>query len=420
MLSFKSFLIEEKDLSEIQKDLMDLGYNNIEKVSNKRLAIRIGGDRSSTLENIAQSLDGEYSPQSSASSAGIVKLEGGFSIIAKPVNTQGSGAGAEITKLVETAQCIYCAAKWNTGEYSLSDLKLAESSVDVDGDLEKVYNELPDDWVKSCINTADILYSKFKGKKYTFHRGSDWVEKLENHFKTLNRQSGGEFSNINKWSPADIYMVSTVGERIDFTKTRNLLELNNLLHEMIQSKDIIGISLKKVGDSPKFTYVNTEDTPKYSYESYTLGKKGFFSSKDVYINFEGGTIQYRTFPTWQGEIKGQTANQGKVSGGPTRAIIKRITRTELTEHGRRNKVNMDSTIDRFYEYYSFLERSPMPKDEFIKRVKQKDKSWYVSKFLGVELIYRIVKSKKQDYILSSIIGYAASQSEMSAPFVKVS
>jgi hypothetical protein len=420
MLSFRSFLIEEKDLSEIQKDLMDLGYNNIEKVSNKRLTIRIGGDRSSTLENIAQSLDGEYNPQSSASSAGIVKLDGGFSIIAKPVNTQGSGAGAEITTLVETAQCIYCAAKWNTGEYSLSDLKLAESSVDVDGDLEKVYNDLPDDWVKSCINTADILYSNFKGKKYTFHRGSDWIEKLENHFKTLNRQSGGEFSNINKWSPADIYMVSTTGERVDFTKTRNLLELNNLLHEMIQSKDIIGISLKKVGDSPKFTYVNTEDMPKYSYESYTLGKRGFFSSKDVYINFEGGTIQYRTFPTWQGEIKGQTANQGKVSGGPTRAIIKRITRTELTEHGRRNKVDMDSTIDRFYEYYSFLERSPIPKDEFIKRVKRKDKSWYVSKFLGVELIYRIVKSKKQDYILSSLIGYAASQSEMSAPFVKVS
>ena len=420
MLTFKSFLLEERDLSEIQQDLASLGYENVQKVSGKRLSVRIGGDRSSTLENIAQSLDGEYDPESSASSAGIVKLEGGFSIIAKPINTQGSGAGADITKLVETAQCVYCAAKWNNGEYSLSDLKLAESSVDVDGDLEKVYNELPEDWVKSCINTADILYTNFKGKRYTFHRGSDWIEKLENHFKILNRQSGGEFSNLNKWSPADIYMVSAIGERVDVTKTRNLLELNNLLHEMMQSKDIIGVSLKKVGSSPKFSYVNTEEMPKYSYESFTLGKRGFFSSKDVYINFEGGTIQYRTFPTWQGEIKGQTANQGKVSGGPTRAIMKRITRTELTKHGRRNKVDVDSTIDRFYEYYSFLERSPIPKKDFVKRVKEKEKSWYVSKFLGVELIYRIVKSKKQDYILSSLVGYAASQSELSAPFVKVS
>lgn len=420
MLTFKSFLLEEKDLSEIQQDLASLGYNNIEKSSGKRLIIRIGGDRSSALQNIAQSLDGDYDPEFSGSSAGIVKLEGGFSVISKPLNTQGSGAGSSITKLVETAQCIYCAARWNSEKYSLSDLKLAESLVDVDGDLEKVYNELPEDWIKSCINTADILYTKFKGKKYTFHRGSDWIDKLDNHFKTLNRQSGGEFSNLNKWSPADIYMVSTVGERVDVTKTRNLLELNNLLHEMIKSKDIIGVSLKKVGDSPKFSYMNTEEMPKYSYDSFTLGKRGFFSSKDVYINFEGGNIQYRTFPTWQGEIKGKTANQGKVSGGPTRAIIKRITRTDLTEHGRRNKVDVNSTIDKFYEYYSFLERSPIPKKDFVKKVKEKDKSWYVSKFLGVELIYVIVKSKKQDYILSSIIGYAASQSELSAPFVKVS
>jgi len=81
---------------------------------------------------------------------------------------------------------------------------------------------------------------------------------------------------------------------------------------------------------------------------------------------------------------------------------------------------MSSTINNFYKYYSFLESSPLPKKEFIKQVEQKDESWYVSKFLGTELIYAIVKSNKQDYIMSSLIGYAASQSELSAPFVKVS
>ena len=417
MKTFKTFLYEEKNLEQIQQDLVSLGYENIEKTSGRRLAIRISGDRVVALQNIAQSMSGQYNPRSSASSAGIVSLEGGFSVIAKPVDTRGSGAGAGITELVETAQCVYCAAKWQSGNYSVADLKRAAGSVDVDGDLEKVYNELPEDWVESCIATAEVLYKNFVGKSYTFHRGSKWVSTLENHFKKLNRQDGGEFSNVNKWSPADIYMVSSMGEKVDITKTRNLLELNNLLNEMIASKEIIGVSLKKVGGKPSFQYVNTEEMPKYTYESFTLGKRGFFQSKDVYINFDGGSIQYRTFPTWQGEIKGKTANQGKVSGGPTQKIIKRIARANLTDPRR---VNMSSTINNFYKYYSFLESSPLPKKEFIKQVEQKDESWYVSKFLGTELIYAIVKSNKQDYIMSSLIGYAASQSELSAPFVKVS
>ena len=417
MQSFSHFLLEQRDLGEIEQDLQSLGYNNIQKMSGKRLAIRIDGDRVSALENIAQSLDGEYESRSPASSSGIVKLEGGFSVIAKPVNTRGSGAGAGITKMVETAQCVYCAAKWSSGHYSVMDLKRASSSVNVDGDLETVYNELPEDWVQSCIQSAEILYKEFRGKSYTFHRGSDWVNKLENHFKQLNRAGGSEFKNLNKWSPADIYMVSSVGEKVDVTKTRNLIELNNLLQEMIRSKDIVGVSLKKVGKSAKLSYLNTEEMTEYGYESYTLGKRGFFSSKDIYITFNDGTIQYRTFPTWQGEIKGKTANQGKVSGGPTRAIIKRITRFDLTEQKR---VDRNRTMKKFYEYYSFLEPSPLPKNKFIEKVETMDDNWYVSKFLGTELVYVLVKSNKKDYIISSLIGYAASQSELSAPFVKVS
>ena len=39
---------------------------------------------------------------------------------------------------------------------------------------------------------------------------------------------------------------------------------------------------------------------------------------DTYIFFDGGEIQFRTFSEnkgWQGEIKGETASGGKVSGG---------------------------------------------------------------------------------------------------------
>ena len=49
----------------------------------------------------------------------------------------------------------------------------------------------------------------YKGKgSFTFHRGSKLVDAVEKTFTTINRQEGA-FGNLNKWSPADIYMVGS-------------------------------------------------------------------------------------------------------------------------------------------------------------------------------------------------------------------
>ena len=173
--------------------------------------------------------------------------------------TSGQGAGSEITELTESAQALYAAAKWNrTRDYSDEDLKRASTYVDVSEDIKKILKDLPSLWRNSCILGAERLSQEFGGKKYTFHRQSTWVKKLEDHFKVLNRKSGKYFSNINKWSPADIWLVSDAGKRIDLLQTTSLVELNTKLKEALKSKDIIGVSLKQLVDKVKLSYVNYE------------------------------------------------------------------------------------------------------------------------------------------------------------------
>ena len=340
-----------------------------------------------------------------------------------------AGAGSEITKLTESAQCVYAQALWNsTNDYNDDDLKEAYASVKVDESLENILN-LPDSWKKSCIIGAELLYKRFGKKNYTFHRGSSWVKNLENVFAKLNKVDKF-FSNPNKWSPADIYMLSPVGAQIKFDHTiDDIVELNRILYEALASGDIIGVSLKKMKKGGKIDYYNYDEEKKViEFDKFTTGADGFFSSKDIYIYFTvNGKVQFRTFsePTsWQGEIKGKIANGGKLGYGPIQGVLRRLGLKQLTDV----KV-LKSAIDKmdpimlkkFYENYSRYasDSKKLSYDEFKDQVDANGKPWLFSKYIGLELIDIITDSNEQDDFITSSIQYASSQSELSAPFIKL-
>ena len=58
-----------------------------------------------------------------------------------------------------------------------------------------------------------------------------------------NQEKPKPFSDINKWSPADIYAVKR-GARIDLNKFSTLGEFTNELKELYDKQDLVGISLK--------------------------------------------------------------------------------------------------------------------------------------------------------------------------------
>lgn len=411
-----------KDKAQLKEKLAKAGYKNIKDVSGTRVNVLIKSkDRVGALIDIAKKLKGAYNEKASGSSIGRTEINSKWTIYVKTEGSGGSGAGAEATRLTESAQCVYCACKWNKKPYTQANLKAAAAQAPTDEKIKNILEKLDDDWIKSCSLVADKLYSKYNSKNYHFHRGDSWVDKLENHWKTLNKKEQ-KFSNLNKWSPADIYMTTQVGRQIDITKTNNILELNELLLKAYKTKDIIGVSLKKVGSSVNFVEKNiTSERVKYKYKEYVTGKRGFFLSNDSYIFYDGGEIQFRRFgTTWQGEIKGKFANMGKISGGPIATLLKDefkidfIPQRDIVEKTNKN-------LKLFYSFYKDVETRPLSYKKFLEEVEKLDLNWYISKILSTQMmsIVKNMSTAKRNQLVSSLLNYAGSESALSAPYVKV-
>lgn len=339
----------------------------------------------------------------------------------------GSGAGADVTQLTESAQAVYAAARWAGAKtYNTAELNAGYAHSDVDDDLHRILNDLPKEWRESCILGAEELYKNFHGKAYTFHRGSSWVKNLEKIFKSLNAKEKA-FSNVNKWSPADIYMVSPVGKTLKFEEAQSIAELNGMLTKALKNRDVIGVSLKQIKKSAHLSYYNFDSKKKIiEFDHFTTGNKGFFSGKDVYMYFTlDGKIQFRTFPeTFQGEIKGKNANQGKLSYGPIQTILRQLHLPQLIDIKKLRTGLQKSDPALLKEFYSNYTRYSKDTEkvsyvQFVEKVKDQGISWSFSKFLGCELIDIVSKSSQEDEFVTACISYASSSSHLSAPFIKV-
>jgi len=78
-------------------------------------------------------------------------------------------------------------------------------------------------------------------------------------------------------------------------------------------------------------------------------------------------------------------------------------------------------LKKFYENYSRYanDSKKLSYDEFKDQVDANGKPWLFSKYIGLELIDIVTDANEQDDFITSSIQYASSQSELSAPFIKV-
>jgi len=433
MIRFKKYVTEKTmfGMEKYEKELSSLGFE-YKIMSAKKVALITDKNRIQVLKDLMKQFPGStYQPVISGSSAGGLVTADGFTILAKPKKTSGSGAGAAMTALAESAQCLYCAAVWyGNSDFSVDGLRSVYKHTNVTESLDKMANQLPADWQDAAMASAKKLHEKFGNMRYKFHRGSSWVNALETKFKELNRKEK-QFSNVNKWSPADIYMVSAEGEKEDFKGANSIVELNAIILKNLQDRTIVPVSLKKVSsDSVSLKYINfTNDKSTYEIKnpSYTIGKKGFFASKDVYMYFVDGEIQFRGFNVvdFQGEIKGRFSAHGKIGGGVIKKVVNKTIGFEMemaTGVAKRLSKDRDSFYKDFHKYYKAVVSSPLDYNKFVAECMKKDEGWHISKYLGTQMLYAIKNSNKSklEEIIGGLIGYAASESELSAAYVKVS
>ncbi len=127
----------------------------------------------------------------------------------------GSGAGAAETKKFECAQAVYAAiafmkgSKITSADFNEENIKSTSSMYDIDDTIANI-KTLSDEWHESCVKGANELWEKFselKNKGVKFHRGGVEVKYIEDAFKRVKKEEKVRI-DINKWSPADIYVTT--------------------------------------------------------------------------------------------------------------------------------------------------------------------------------------------------------------------
>lgn len=440
------------DISEVLLAINEVlqGYESeVKKSSAKLTVLQINGkERVEIREEIKEKLNKtrvRYEQKQVPESGfdGIEIQESSNSILRIIFKTKGggSGAGAAITELAESAQCVYAAVAFGLGrkitqsDITPKNVKAYENKFSVNGNLDKIMNQMTDEWMQSSVLGANELWEKFGSLRgVVFHRGDKTVDHIENQFKRIKKIEKIRI-DINKWSPADIYITTPNYDPKCLQDEQSIRGLNQCMNERIDPKapKMFGVSLKKMSGSSDLKLLNFDR--KDASEKEFLKIEATQSSKDFYIVFKDGTkIQFRGFSGdnlsgWQGEVKGSKANQGKIGGGPVNLLLK-IHGLDLVDVQVANKIknknqkagvitklkeNLKSVLGNEYSERELTNMQvTMTEKEF--------NSWLYSKSQGAELakiITSISNTTKQNQLCEDLYLYANSRSSISAPYYKL-
>ena len=344
---------------------------------------------------------------------------------------KGSGAGVANTALQESTQCLANAIAYrvknspiNKEDLNDENIESALQYIDVTSSVDEMKSFLKDSsWAKTFINTANVLLAQFYNPNFEFHRGSSFTNSIYSAYKTASKSEDISMQS-DKWNPADIWLVSPSVKSITFPT--NLKELNGLIAELLSSNKLIGVSLKKLGDSAKVSLNNItgEELEGYSYEGPPISTN---KSKEAKIKYNKGVIAFRTFnytTNFAGEIQGKTAAHGKVGTNAINDALK-LNKLPLLPSTQELKSKFEdndaSLIGDFYTIYNKIVEN-VSEDDFNTILENKDMDWKVSKYLSLKIgdIVDSASSSIQDEFISDLIRYASSLTKISSAFVKIS
>ena len=435
--------MEQEELSVIDKILQNYDVSVLKDTKSIREIKILNNNRSSTRDAIENALYAAKIPFGA-----LTRDVGSFGgtefnfdqkkvrFIYKPqTGGGGSGAGAEDTTRNESAQAVYAAIAFGMGktisnnDVTMKTIQKYSDLFSVDGNVDDIRNNLPDEWIKSSITGANALYNRFgRSGKYTFHRGDATVNRINAAFERA-KSAEGVRMNINKWNPSDIWMVRSDYDFKCIDDEKTLLGLNQCIQDQLQKGKLIGISLKKMQSGASLSSKNVFGDMKINktYAGYEYSGK----SIDGYIKLSGGTkIQFRSFGAgagltgFQGEVKGANANQGKIGLGPLNMILRAHGISQVSTNAA-NRVT--SNPDAVFNEIAFgLKKYARLSQKQIEELKENEKivtpKFLYSKLQITELINIIesIRNKKvRDQLVEDIYLYASSQSRFSSAYYKL-
>lgn len=352
-----------------------------------------------------------------------------------------SGAGAELTALAESLQAYACATRQFLGKDLVDISQVTAKTIgdaDCDRTLTQCMNGIKDEqWFYSIVKTANKIFETVPnakvGKNYKFYRGGRLVDSIYAAWRKHKENSG--ITGDDKWNPADIWMIKkTHNHKVDFP---SLQEYNNYMYNIFAKAECIGISLKKLakGDDAHSKIFNSGKPETANFTGIKLGPV-MTDSKDIYIQYKSGgkdgEVQLRNFSSrpvtssWQGEIKGKAAAGGKIGGGVIfeGALSVGVKRTNL-KMPRQTPIDKPTDKD-FKEFATAFKKLSGSREKvedlmiLAKAGHRKDKTWWMSKYIGIMLVNTVMNENKMNDLCSYIFQYASSATKNSSTFIKFS
>ena len=217
-----------------------------------------------------------------------------------------------------------------------SIVKLSEMEKFLTSNGKAVFNKSTNDWYKSSVQIANKIINDLTKidpqfgiaspnfqNLYYFRGDVEVMGYLEELFKLANKSPATvvKFGNVNKWNPADIYFASEKAKK-DIakelyearpTKSYTFSKLNIFTSNLIDSGDLLPLSLKKTTTDVKLVKVNFDKkaelkkmkdvsvSPKgvsdwKPYKKVKFGQKTETRDLKIYLNLPGGMIKIRHSP----------------------------------------------------------------------------------------------------------------------------
>lgn len=434
---------------ELVKRLSKLGYTKVQADTRSRLFVYVPrSERTLEIANIADklkhigaSLDKSDDGQKLAkSSEGAVRFAGAYEgqvIAIKPALGAKDLSTDENESLA--AYYIACKLKNNNTDFSINDFKNlpVQSKFTAENLIQKASN--------SWLNSAKYMALKiakmpqFRNGTFTICQRSNsaFVKNISDAANNLLIKADKEMQ-LDKWNPADIWMVNPRFLDTDFSQFESIYELNTWLQKQYVAKTVVGVSLKKTDEQVKGEIKNFRSIQKpVTVNKLDIGKKSFTNSKTCTITFNRtGELDIRSFKRMspaQGELKGRLAAGGKITPAwmekyvdecvPGKFKITTADYISRTYDTNKNKI-YQYALDQAKKFDSMIK---MTLEEFIQEIetgkyKTSPKSYLISKIQGMEVMNALKSQSKdkQECAIEKMISYAGSQTDVSSVFIKIS
>ncbi len=395
-----------------------------------------------------------------------------YRIEVKPVKGGGSGGGSASTAINECMFAVYAAIRFHLVDKDLDpskglDEELRKKAYDNHCSLDRPLKDLWADpvWHHAHCIGANKLYSRqeCQVKNPHFYRGSGFDDaEIKQAYQRVNidlkAQKKPHFTAEDKWNPSDIWMAEKGFDISPLNNLNTAAEINKFFDQKYASKELVGVSLKKLGPQANFAVLNEEppaqrkakvDTFKWINKNGTGGYDLLFENRggnpiDVYLYYGSGfydKFQLRNFggkkASWQIELKGATAAHGRCGGGNVAEIVNKYAPgampwnndpfyNQCNPDNRSNRIDITQEIAKLlvdFKAKNVKGKKQWERDQtqYEEIISEQSTEWRYSKLNGLRLLKALEDNKGAvaDQIVQALYLFASSQLDFSSVFVKV-